>query len=105
MLHAGREADRSGECCNLAQRGMAGRVGRNSVHVTQNLKTGIATINNSSDGPPEFFSGIFLKGPLNLGTVKPLCALISRPMNNILLFFFNQKHHKIHENSCAKIQI
>ena len=83
MLHAGREADRSGECCNLAQRGMAGRVGRNSVHVTQNLKTGIATINNSSDGPPEFFSGILLKGPLNLGTVKPLCALISRPMNNI----------------------
>ena len=83
LLHAGREADRSGECCNLAQRGMAGRVGRNSVHVTQNLKKGIATINNSSDGPPEFFSGILLKGPLNLGTVKPLCALISRPMNNI----------------------
>ncbi len=46
-------------------------------------QAGIATINNGSDGPPEFFSGILLKGPLNLGTIKPLCALISRPMNNI----------------------
>jgi hypothetical protein len=44
---------------------MTGWVGRNSVHVTQNLKTGIATINNGSDGPLEFFSGILLKGPLN----------------------------------------
>ncbi len=38
---------------------------------------GIATINNGSDGHPEFFSGILLKGPLNIGTLKPLCALIS----------------------------
>jgi hypothetical protein len=68
-------------------------------------QVGIATINNSSEGPPELFSGILLKGPPNLSKLKPLCALISRPMNNILLFFLNQKHHKIHENSCAKIQI
>ncbi len=79
----GREADRYGECCSMALRGMAGRVRRQSVHVTQNLKTGIATINNGSGGPPEFFSGILLKGPLNLSTLKPFCALISRPMNNI----------------------
>ncbi len=67
----------------MALRGMAGRVRRQSANVTQNLKTGIAKIINGSDGPQEFFSGILLKGLLNLGTLKPLCALISRPINNI----------------------
>ncbi len=46
-------------------------------------QAGIATINNGSDGPRELFSGILLKGLPNHGTPKPLCALISRPMNNI----------------------
>jgi hypothetical protein len=39
-LHAGRETDRSGECFSLAQRGMAGRVGRQSVMWSKFKKEG-----------------------------------------------------------------
>ncbi len=89
-LHAGRETNQSGKCCSLAQWGMAGRAGRQSVMWLKIQKRGANQLYIFLTGwyaRLDLLSELFAAVWTNLRLIKAVCGLISRPMHNFLLFF------------------
>jgi hypothetical protein len=104
FLLAGREADWSGECCSLAQRGMAGGVGKHlryPCHMTQNSKKrrkSVVYIFSRCRSPPRRSFGIIGR------SLDKLQANYSSLWPDFQVFSFHC-HHKIQERGFTEIQI
>jgi hypothetical protein len=94
-LCVGGETDRSRECCRLAQRDMAGWVGRHLAILSRDLKitkkrrkSAITIFSRLMSPPISPVRTICSSAWSNLRQIKAVCGLISRPMHNFLLFFY-----------------